>query len=57
MRYLKKFNERLSNEELDELKEFCDGCLVYLLDEGFELEYVKGIGDYCFIDLYGPRTR
>jgi hypothetical protein len=35
MRYLRKFNESLSKEE--ELQEFCESNLAYLLDEGFRI--------------------
>ena len=44
MRYLKSF-EALTTHELawlkiqEEIKEFSEGCLVYLLDEGFELTF------------------
>ncbi len=66
MKHLRKFNEGLSSNEYEELKEFCESCLAYLLDEGFELELVDKYGrdsndpsyeidsDYFWIDLYGP---
>jgi hypothetical protein len=66
MKHLRRFNESLSSNEYDELKEFCENCLAYLLDEGFELELVDRYGresndssyeidsDYSWIDLYGP---
>jgi len=66
MKHLRKFNESLSSNEYDELKEFCENCLAYLLDEGFELELVDRYGrepndpsfdedtEYYWIDLYGP---
>lgn len=38
MIYLRKFNESLENY-LDQLKDFCESNLVYLLDEGFQLKY------------------
>lgn len=37
MRYLKKFNEDLDNQFREELKDFCETNLVYLLDEGTEV--------------------
>ena len=44
MRYLKRFNE--SQEELtlqrEELRDFCETYLAYLLDEGFELKIYGG---------------
>lgn len=66
MKHLRKFNESLSSNEFNELKEFSENCLAYLLDEGFELELVDRYGrdsndpsyeidsDYFWIDLYGP---
>ena len=66
MKHLRKFNEGLSSNEFNELKEFCENCLAYLLDEGFELELVDRNGresndpsfdedaEYFWIDLYGP---
>jgi hypothetical protein len=38
MIYLRRFNESLENY-LDQLKDFCESNLVYLLDEGFQLKY------------------
>lgn len=66
MKHLRKFNEGLSSNEFNELKEFCENCFAYLLDEGFELELVDRYGrepndpsfdedtEYFWIDLYGP---
>jgi hypothetical protein len=63
---VRRFNEGLSSNEFDELKDFSESCLAYLLDEGFELELVDRYGrdsndpsyeidsDYFWIDLYGP---
>jgi len=53
MRYLKKFNEDLTQEEVKELTEFGQDCLAFLLDEGFEFDYERGIGDCWWLDLYG----
>jgi hypothetical protein len=40
MRYLKKFNEtNISETWLEELKDFCETNLAYLIDQGFELKY------------------
>ena len=67
MKHLRRFNEGLSSNEFDELKDFSESCLAYLLDEGFELELVDRYGresndpsydedsEYLWIDLYGPR--
>lgn len=38
MIYLRRFNESLS-DYLEQLKDFCEENLVYLLDEGFQLKY------------------
>ena len=66
MKHLRKFNEGLSFSEFNELKEFSENCLAYLLDEGFELELVDRNGresndpsfdedaEYFWVDLYGP---
>ena len=66
MKHLRRYNEGLSFNEYDDLKEFCENCLAYLLDEGFELELVDRYGrepndpsydedtEYFWVDLYGP---
>ena len=66
MKHLRKFNEGLSSNEFNELKEFSENCFAYLLDEGFELELVDRNGresndpsfdedaEYFWVDLYGP---
>lgn len=38
MRYLKRFNEKLSDEQMFILKDFCESHLAYLLDKGFTLD-------------------
>lgn len=43
MKYLKRFETKTENElflkqELDELQQFVDNCLAYLLDDGFEVK-------------------
>ena len=37
MKHLKKFNESLQLDEVNELKDFCETSLAYLIDEGFEV--------------------
>jgi hypothetical protein len=66
MKHLKRFNESLQLKELEDLMDFAENCLAYLLDEGFELELVDRYGrepndpsfdqdtEYYWIDLYGP---
>lgn len=58
MRYLKNFNEskerRFSNDlepeegELEELKDFCETHLVYLVDQGIEIKILNDYGHKCF---------
>lgn len=55
MIYLKKFNEDLTQDEIKELTQFGQDCLAYLLDEGFEFDYERSIGDCWWFDLYGPQ--
>ena len=57
MKHLRRFNESLTQDELQELKEFTESCLAYLLDEGFELDYISfDESTKCYwIDLYGSR--
>ena len=66
MKNLRRFNESLQLKELEDLMDFSENCLAYLLDEGFELEFVDRYGrepndpsydedtEYFWIDLYGP---
>lgn len=44
MKHLKRFNERLQPDEVDELKDFCETSLAYLVDEGFDIS--------CDLDKY-----
>jgi hypothetical protein len=39
MRYLKKFNESVSKEDL---QDFCESSLAYLMDEGFTVSIMGG---------------
>ena len=41
MKYLKKFNEGLDDDGFEKLKDFCDNCLAYLIDDGFINSYSK----------------
>ena len=53
MKYLKPFNEAVDKDKLLQLKDFCEGYLAYLMDDGFTIEVkdsyfdrrVMGIGD------------
>jgi hypothetical protein len=42
MKHLKMFNESLDK---DELKDFVESCLAYLLDEGFHVYIPRGLSD------------
>ena len=50
MRYLKKFNESLTQ---DEIRDFCEMHLVYLLDDGYELAF-REIGRITQINCLKP---
>jgi hypothetical protein len=39
MKHLKKFNESVQDDKVGELKEFCNSSLVYLIDEGYSLDF------------------
>jgi len=45
MKHLRKFNESLNKEEL---QDFCDTYLAYLLDEGYSIE-VSGSDEYVLV--------
>lgn len=52
MRYLKKFNEAI---EPDEIKDFCEMYLAYLLDDGYALAFNES-GRITRIDFIKPKT-
>lgn len=52
MRYLKKFNEAI---EPDEIKDFCEMYLAYLLDDGYTLSFNES-GRVTQIDFLKPKT-
>ena len=45
MKHLKRFNESLSSEQKDELMDFCETSLAYLIDEGFEVRLISDFSD------------
>lgn len=53
MRYIKPFRitESSNQQYIDEVKDLADSSLVYLLDEGFKLEYYPGVGQEIAIKL------
>ena len=50
MKHLKMFKESLNDGERDELIDFCETSLAYLMDEGFEVS----CDDNQYINLYLP---
>ena len=51
MRYLKRFNEAISQEDI---KDFCEQYLAYLLDDGYVLDFRES-GRVTQIDLVKPK--
>jgi hypothetical protein len=57
MKHLKRFNEGFEPNEVEDLKDFCNNTLAYLLDDGFEVKFSKlevEKDEYLNITLYGP---
>ena len=50
MKYLKPFNENVENFK-EELQEFCETNLAYLLDEGTEIQIVESPGGWHELHL------
>ena len=50
MKYLKPFNENTDNFK-EELQDFCDNNLAYLLDEGTEIQVIESPGDWSELHL------
>ena len=47
MKHLKRFNESLTDDEVEELKDFCESSLAYLLDdESYRLSVTEQTSDY-----------
>lgn len=46
MKYLRKFFESIDDDFENQLKDFCETNLAYLLDEGYKLTYKSYIDDY-----------
>lgn len=59
MRYLKSFNESITNEEILEIKNFCEEHLIDLMDEGFNIKvynaYYKRV-DNAMVGSYNTRN-
>jgi hypothetical protein len=53
MRHLRRFNEKLSDDFISELKEFCETHLAYLLDGDFSIGY-RVLNNSGRSDLYIP---
>ena len=52
MKHLKRFNESLTDNEVEELKDFCESSLVYLLDDGYDV-YIQREWNVGFHVLFG----
>ena len=53
MKHLKMFNESLTPDEVDELKDFCETSLAYLLDDGYQVSVsVRDKVKYPFTNQY-----
>ena len=50
MKYLKPFNENVENFK-EELQDFCDNNLAYLLDEGTEIQVIESPGGWSELHL------
>jgi hypothetical protein len=37
MKHLRRYNENLTDDEVEELKDFCESSLAYLLDDGYDV--------------------
>ena len=55
MKHLKRFNESLTDDEVEELKEFCESSLAYLLDGGYEIDVQRewNVGFHLILRLPG----
>lgn len=51
MKHLKKFNESVKDDKIEELEEFCNSSLIYLLDEGYSLDYDKSWLSGLYINI------
>jgi len=58
MRHLKRFNESTDDIFKEELQEFCEMNLAYLLDEGVEVEVKEtpGLSAALNLNWYNPQT-
>ena len=52
MKHLKRFNESLTDDEVEELKDFCESSLAYLLDDGYYV-YIQREWNVGFHVLFG----
>jgi len=55
MKHLRRYNESLDDTEVDELKDFCETSLAYLMDEGFEISCTEN--KYLYLSLPGKQLR
>ena len=52
MKHLKRYNEGLTDDEVEELKDFCESSLAYLLDDGYDV-YIQREWNVGFHVVFG----
>lgn len=54
MKHLRRYNEGLTDDEVEELKDFCESSLAYLLDDGYDV-YIRewNVGFHVVFGLPG----
>ena len=52
MKYLKLFKESFTGNSVEELKDFCETHLAYLIDDGFKVKVYKNTDNYCVLIIY-----
>jgi len=59
MKHLRRFNESYTQEDLDELKDFCDDHLSYLIDEDYKVsvqDFETGAGSVFQVVVRPPKV-
>lgn len=59
MKHLRRFNESYTQKDLDELKEFCDDHLSYLIDEDYNVsvgDFETEVGDVLQVVVRPPKV-
>ena len=52
MKHLRRYNEGLTDDEVEELKDFCESSLAYLLDDGYDV-YIQREWNVGFHVVFG----